>query len=283
VGLGAANVAAALFSGYAVTGGFSRTAVNHQAGARSLLASVLAAALVLLTLLALTPLFTHLPNTVLAAVILVAVTGLIDAGEARRLLRVKKADGWTCLATFFITLFVGLDEGLLSGILLSLVLFVARSSRPRTVVLGRLAGRDEFHDLLRYPEARTDPRIIMIRVDASLYFANARFVEDRIRERLALQPDARWVLMDMSGVNDIDGVAVSTLGDLMEICAQRGVGFAFAGMKAQVRDVAFRAGWSEKVGARMDYPTLARALEALSVRERAGASPPRGAVREPGG
>ncbi len=264
VGLGAANLVAALFSGYAVTGGFSRTAVNYQAGARTRMASVITATLVLLTLLFLTPLFTYLPNALLAAVIIVAVSSLIDGSEAVRLFKIKPADGWTLVVTFAVTLIVGIDQGILTGILFSLVLFVARSSHPRTVVLGYVAADASYRDTLRHPEAVTDPDLMLIRVDASLYFANARFVEDRVREQQALKPDARWVVMDMSGVNDIDAVAVSTLEDLMAQARQRGVRFAFAGMKAQVRDVVVRAGWHEQLGNAMDYPSLGTAIRDVS-------------------
>ncbi len=270
IGLGAANLVAALFSGYAVTGGFSRTAVNYQAGARTRMASVVTAALVLLTLLFLTPLFAYLPKALLAAVIIVAVSGLIDGGEAIRLFKIKPADGWTLVVTFAATLTVGIDQGILTGILFSLVLFVARSSRPRTVVLGYVAADASYRDTVRHPEAVTDPDLILIRVDASLYFANARFVEDRVREQQALKPDARWVVMDMSGVNDIDAVAVSILEDLMAQSRQRGVRFAFAGMKAQVREVVVRAGWHEQLDSALDYPALGAAIRDVSAKENQG-------------
>lgn len=263
VGLGLANMVSSLLSGYTVTGGFSRTAVNYRAGAKTPFAAIVTAAIVLLTLLLLTPLFHYLPNAILGAVIVVAVSGLIDVGEAVRLFRVKKVDGWTLVVTFAVTLTVGIHEGILSGILLSLVLFVARSSRPHTAVLGYVEEQDAYHDRKRYPKATDYPEMIMIRVDASLYFANARFVEDRVREQLATKPEAKWVLMDMSGVNDADAVALSTLSDLMDDCANRGVRFAFAGMKGQVRDVVVRAGWHEKLGKAMDYPTLRAAVHDL--------------------
>ncbi|HOG51905.1 MAG TPA: sulfate permease, partial [Lentisphaeria bacterium] len=210
VGLGMANVVAGLFSGYPVAGGFSRTAVNYQAGARTPLAAVFTAALVLLTMMFLTPLFTHLPNAVLAAIIMSAVVGLIDFQEARRLFNVKKADGWIYIVTFLVTLGLGMDKGLVVGIIFSLALFIRRSARPHLAVLGRV-GEHEFRDLRRYPDAVVDPDVVMLRVDSSLYFANAGFVEERIRAELVQQRTARWVVLDMSGVNDIDGVAVSML------------------------------------------------------------------------
>ena len=256
----AANVEAVLFSGYAVTGGFSRTAVNYQSGARTRLAAVFTAILILLTLLFLTPLFHYLPQAVLAAVIVVAVSGLVDAKAAVRLFRIKRMDGWTLLVTFVVTLGVGIDQGILTGILFSLVLFVARSSHPRTVALGYVAADNSYRDIRRHPAAATDPEMILIRVDASLYFANARFVEDRVRERMAATPRALWVVMDMSGVNDVDAVAVSTLDNLMEEAGDQGVRFAFAGMKAQVREVVERAGWPQRLGMDMDYPSLGTAV-----------------------
>lgn len=266
-GLGAANLVAGIFSGYVVTGGFSRTAVNYQAGAKSPLASVVTAAIVIITLLFLTPLFHYLPNAVLAAIIIVAVIGLIDVKSAVELFRLKKADGWTLLVTFLITLIIGIEEGILAGVIFSLTLFVARSSHPRTAVLGYVEADDTYRDIRRYPEAATNPNMVIIRVDASLYFANARFVEDRVREELARNPDAKWVILDMTGVNDIDGEAVSTLGELMEHFAPHGVRFAFAGMKAQVRDIVQKAGWFSKLHPVTHYPTLrlaAREIQSLS-------------------
>ena len=263
LGLGLANVVTGLFSGYPVTGGFSRTAVSYQAGARTPLAAVFTAALVLLTLLFLTPLFTHLPNAVLAAIIMVAVIGLIDFQEARHLFTVKKADGWTFVVTFIVTLSLGMDKGLLAGIAFSLALFVLRSARPRMAILGRVSEH-EFRDLCQYPDAVTEPMVLMLRFDASLYFANAGFVEERIRSQLVQKSAVRWVLLDMSGVNDIDGVAVSMLTELMRDCASTGVHFAFAGMKAAVRDIVKRAGWENTPREQMFYANLMQALAALA-------------------
>jgi len=261
--LGVANLVSALSSGFFVTGGFSRTAVNYQAGAKTRVASIISALLVFMTLLFLTPMFHYLPNAVLAAVIIVAVIGLIDLREAIHLFKINRSDGWILVVTFMVTLVVGIDPGLLTGILFSLVLFVYRSSHPRTVVLGYVGSEGAFRDIQRYPEAVTHPKLILIRVDASLYFANARFVEDRIRERWVIQQTARWVVMDMSGVNDIDAVAVSTMDELMEDLDHHGVQFAFAGMKRQVRRVVERAGWHERLGKAMEYPTLYAAFQDL--------------------
>ncbi|HUT92441.1 MAG TPA: sulfate permease [Thermoguttaceae bacterium] len=259
--LGLANVAAGLFSGYPVTGGFSRTAVSYSAGAKTLLASLVTAAAVVLTLLFLTPLFHYLPKAVLAAVVIVAVVGLIEVKEGLRLYKVKRADGVTFLVTFLATLILDVEPGVLTGVALSLALFVWRSSRPHMAELGYVAEEGVFRDLARYPNARTYPNVLILRVDASLYFANARFVEDRLRQRLAERQDVAWVLLDMSAANDIDATAVSTLEELIDDYQPRGIGFAFAGMKARVRDLVARAGWKAKYGKRVEYASLKQALE----------------------
>ncbi len=266
-GLGAANVFSGLFSGYVVAGGFSRTAVNYKAGARTPLASVVAAVLVLAVLLFLTPLFYYLPDAVLAAIIFVSIAGLVDYKYALLLFRIKKADGWTLLITFFVTLLVGIEQGILTGIVFSLTLFVARSSRPRTAVLGYVKRENAYRDIRLYPEAQTDPHMIIMRVDASLYFANARYVQERAAEQLAQRPDTKWVILDMSGVNDIDAVALSTLGSIKENFAHHGVTLVFAGMKAQVREVIEKADWHDSTPRQKDFPTLQQAVRRLESKQ----------------
>lgn len=265
LGLGAANLAAGLFSGYPVTGGLSRTAVAYQAGARTQRAAVITAVLILLTLWLLTPLFYYLPNAVLGAVIVMAVTALLDAKEAVRLFRVKRADGLTFLLTFVCTLAVGIDQGLLIGLAFSLGLFIWRSSHPHTAELGYLEPEGVFRNVARYAQATVYPEALILRPDASLYFANMKFLEDRLALDLAGRPQVRWVVLDMSGVNDIDAVSVDVLERMMEAYRHRGVEFAFAAMKGPVRDVVGRAGWEQKLGPRAGYPSLQHALRGIGV------------------
>lgn len=263
--LGLANLGAAVFSGYPVTGGFSRTAVNYQAGARTNLASMVTAAVVTLTLLFLTPLFYYVPKSILAAVIIVAVGGLVDLSTPVRLFRVKAGDGWALVLTFLLTLILGVEVGILSGVGLGLLLFIWRSAHPHTAELGYVESEDAFRDIERYPNARTDPTTLIFRVEASLYFANMQFLEDRLRERIADRPELRWIVMDFSGVNDIDGVAIEALEDLMQTQAEHDIQFLFAGVKATVRDRLAKASWKEQWGDHIDYPTLARVLRDIGV------------------
>ncbi len=272
VGLGAASLAASFFSGYPVTGGFSRTAVNYQAGARTQLASLITSGFVLLTLLFLTPLFHHLPKAVLGAVIIVAVVDLIDVRQAVYLFRVKKSDGAVFLVTFLCTLGVGLDRGLLIGMVFSLGLFIWRSSHPHTAELGYLRSEGVFRNVDRYPEAKRNPEVLILRPDASLFFANMKFLEDRLARDLAGRPGVKLILLDLSGVNDIDAVSIDELEELMEAYVHQEIRFAFAGMKGPVRDLVARAGWEAKYGESYQYPSIPHALAAFGY-ARDGGSP----------
>lgn len=265
IGLGMADLAAALFGGYPVTGGFSRTAVNNQAGARIRLASIITAVVVMLTLVLLTGLFYHLPNAVLGAIVLVAVAGLFDWRQAVRLFKLKPADGWTFLLTFVATLSLGIETGILSGVALSLGLFIRRSAHPHTAELGYLDSEGVFRDIRRYPHARSFKGVLIGRVDASLYFANTKFLGDWFDHSLAGRDDIRWVVVDMSGVNDIDALGIETLEHMTEIYRTRGVRFAFAAMKGPVRDLAQRADWGRKYGPHCSYPSVERALQGIGV------------------
>jgi sulfate permease, SulP family len=262
-GLGAANVAAGLFSGYPVTGGFSRSAVNYQAGARTPLASVVTALLVGITLVAFTSLFRYLPSAVLAAIVMVAVYGLIDAKEPVRLFRLRRVDGWTLVLTFAATLLIGIEQGIVLGVAFSLLVFVWRSAYPHTAQLGWLARERVFRNVARYPEARTFPGILIMRVDASLYFANMAFLDRYVREHAVAPPDVRAIVMDFSGVNDMDAVAVETLEALIATLDGHGMELHVAAMKGPVRDITARAGWPEKYGSRIAHLSLQDALEHL--------------------
>jgi SulP family sulfate permease len=262
-GLGLANIVSSVVSGYPVTGGFSRTAVSYQAGARTGLASIFTAVILILTILFLTPLFYYLPNTVLAAIIMVAVIGLIDVRGAKHLLQVKKIDGWTFLLTFIATLALGSQRGILTGMAFSLLVFIWRSSHPHTAEMGYLEKEDIFRNLERFPEAKTFPEVLILRIDASLYFANMAFFENLLRKRIVDGPDVKWILIDLSGVNDIDAVAIDALEEIMKDYQEKGINFVFAGMKGPVRDLVDKAGWNTKYGQRIKYLSIKQALRGI--------------------
>lgn len=282
-GLGLANLAAGVLSAFPVTGGFSRSAVNHQAGARSPLASVVTALLVALTLLALTPLFVNLPQAALAGLVMVAVTGLIDLREPGHLWRVRRSDALTLLITFAATLLIGVEPGLLAGIAFSLAVFVWRSAFPHIAVMGRLDEQGVWRNVARYPEVRLSRQLVVLRPDASLYFANATYLRDVVERALAERPDAMGLVLDLSAVNDVDAVGLESLERLMAELDQRGLEVHLAGMKGPVRDVAARAGWSQRHAARAYHLGLDQAVAAAEAAcaHRRGSVPPAGDATHP--
>ena len=269
-GLGLANIAAALFSGYPVTGGFSRSAVNHGAGARTQLSSVVTALLVLLALAAFTPLFYYLPNAVLAAIVITAVYGLIDAKTPARLFGLKPVDGWTLVVTFATTLVAGVQWGVPVGVVFSLLVFVWRAAYPHTAELGYLPEKGAFRNLKRFPDAETFPGTTILRVDASLYFANMAFLGSLLRDAISDNPDLRRIVLDFSGVNSMDAVAADTMEELLGELELRGVSVHIAAMKGPVRDIAARAGWHERFGPAIEHFSLEDALESLGLRNPQG-------------
>jgi anti-anti-sigma regulatory factor len=228
-GLGLANLVAGVVAAFPVTGGFSRSAVNAQAGARSGLASVVTAGLVLLTLLLLTPAFRDLPQAVLGAIVVVAVAGLVDLREPRHLWRLRRSDGAVWGLTFAGTLLVGVETGLVVGIAVSLVWFVVRSAFPHVARVGWLATEGVWRNLLRYPEAWAPPGVEVLRFDAALYFANVGFLRDTVERTLEARPDLEGLVLDLGGAHDIDAVGVETLHQLLVDLERRGVRTAVAG------------------------------------------------------
>ncbi|MFC4713309.1 SulP family inorganic anion transporter [Planococcus dechangensis] len=267
VGLGLANVGGSFFAGYPVTGGFSRSAVNYQAGARTPLATIITAFLIILTLLFFTGLFYYLPNAVLAAIIMVAVYSLIDIKEAKNLFKVNKVDGWTWMLTFLATLFIGIEQGIIIGVIFSLIVFIRRSAYPHVAELGYLPDQQVYRNTKRYPEAEVDPEVLIFRVDESLYFANMTFLEDKLCARVAEKPQTKWIVFDFSSVNSIDAVAVHALEELMEQCHSGKVDIVFAGIKNTVLDVLKRAEWDTKYPEKIYAMTIEQSLASIKREE----------------
>lgn len=237
LGLGAANLASGLVGGYPVTGGFSRTAVNAAAGARTRLAGVVTALIMLLVLVALTPLFTRLPQATLGAVVLVAVAGLVDVREMRYIRAVKPTDALTLAGAFVATLALGVELGIAVSAIGSAVVVFARMMRPHTAVLGRLPGPDVYRNVDRYPEATRTPGVVVVRFDVSLSYLNVEFMKDRIRGLVDAASAPHALVLDLSGVNDIDSSAVTTLRELIDELAEQDVTVHLAAAKGPVRDV----------------------------------------------
>ncbi|MGI9356180.1 MAG: SulP family inorganic anion transporter, partial [Rhizobiaceae bacterium] len=263
IGLGAANIGASLTGGYPVTGGFSRSLVNFTAGAVTPLASIITAVLVAIAVLLFTPLLYYLPKATLAAIIVVAVASLIDWMTFRHAWIYNKADAASLLATFFAVLTIGVELGIVVGIALSIVLYLWRTSKPHMAVVGRVGKTEHFRNILRH-EVETQEHILAVRVDESLYFANAAYLEDTLLADVADHPQVKHLVLIMSAVNFIDASALETIETLMERLRDSGVTLHLAEIKGPVMDSLDRVQFVEKMEAGKVYLTTHQAITDLT-------------------
>ncbi|KAL9226094.1 hypothetical protein vseg_001944 [Gypsophila vaccaria] len=237
-GLGVANIAGSFFSAYPTTGSFSRSAVNHESGAKTGFAGIITGIIIGCALMFLTPLFEEIPQCALAAIVISAVMGLVDYEEAMLLWRVDKKDFSLWIITFASTLFLGIEIGVLIGVGVSLAFVIHESANPRIAVLGRLPGTTIYRNTQQYPEAYTYNGIVVVRVDAPMYFANTSFIKDRLREYESNIDDfmrrgpeveqVHFVIIEMSPVTYIDSSAAQALKDLYHEYKSRGIQIVIA-------------------------------------------------------
>jgi SulP family sulfate permease len=261
IGLGAANVSAAVSGGYPVTGGFARSVVNFDAGARTPLAGVMTAVGIGLTALLLTPLFHQLPKATLAATIIVAVLSLIDLGTIKRTWAYSKTDFAAMAATILLTLGLGVEAGIMAGVGLSLVLFLVRAARPHIAVVGQVPGTEHFRNVLRHTVV-TSPTVFSVRVDESLYFANARWLEDTLYDRAVADPKIKHVVLICAAVNQIDASALESLESLTHRLADAGVTFHLSEVKGPVMDALKRSDFLDHLTGQV-FLTQYQAMTAL--------------------
>ena len=235
VALGASNLGAAFSGGFPVTGGFARSVVNFDAGAQTPAAGVFTAVGILLAALLLTPALYFVPQATLAATIIVAVLSLVDLSIFKHTWAYSKADFAAVLATVLFTLGAGVEAGLIAGVLLSLALFLYRTSRPHIAVVGRVPGTEHFRNVLRH-RVDVSPILLGLRVDESLYFANARALEDRINEEVAARPALQHVVLQCSAINDIDASALESLEAIDGRLHDAGILLHFSEVKGPVMD-----------------------------------------------
>jgi SulP family sulfate permease len=265
VAVGAANAAGGVFQAFPVAGGFSRSAVNYQAGARTPVASLVTALVVGATALVLTALFFHLPKAVLASIVVVAVLGLIDRRTPLSAWRARRTDGVAVGLTFVVTLLLGVEPGLAAGVLFSLAVFLWRSARPHTAELGRVPGSEIYRNTTRH-DVGTDPSVLVLRVDGPLYFANAERLEDQVLDAVERRERLRAVLLDASVISDTDADGSHALGRLRERLADRGVALHLATVRGPVRDLLDRAGaWQPFAAAGAVHRDVAAAVAALDL------------------
>ncbi len=264
IGQGLANMVGSLGQSYPVSGSFSRSAVNFNAGAMTGMSAVFTALIVLITLMFLTPLLYHLPQAVLAAVIMMAVFGLINFKAIKHAWQAHLHDGLAAVVTFIATLAFAphLDNGIMLGAGMAIVLFLYRSMKPRVAILGRFKD-GTLRDVKMNPDLVTDDKILAIRYDGSLYFANVSFFEDAILEAQAHKPEAQFILIVGDGINQVDASGEEVLHHVISRLRGNGVGIVFSGLKKQVLDTLSRTGLSNVIGEENIFPTADLALESI--------------------
>ncbi|XBH69276.1 hypothetical protein VPH35_097206 [Triticum aestivum] len=257
-GLGLSNICGSFFSAYPATGSFSRSAVNHESGAKTGLSGIIMGIIICSALLFMTPLFTDIPQCALAAIVISAVTGLVDYEEAIFLWGIDKKDFFLWAMTFTTTLTFGIEIGVLVGVGFSLAFVIHESANPHIAVLGRLPGTTVYRNTLQYPEAYTYNGIVVVRVDAPIYFANISYIKDRLREYELKLPNSNrgpdvgrvyFVILEMSPVTYIDSSAVQALKDLHQEYKARDIQIAIANPNRQVHLLLSRAGIIDMIGA----------------------------------
>jgi SulP family sulfate permease len=233
--LGGSNLSAAFTGGFPVTGGFARSVVNFEAGAVTPAAGIYTAVGITLASLFLTPALFYLPQATLAATIIVAVLSLVDFGILKSTWRFSKLDFIAVAATLLGTLFIGVETGLVMGVVTSLALFLFRASRPHIATVGLVPGTEYFRNVQRH-DVLISPKLLCLRVDASMFFANARAIEDRINAEVATRPDLEHVLLQCSAVNDIDASALESLETIAARLNDAGITLHFSEIKGPVMD-----------------------------------------------
>ena len=235
IGLGAANIGSALSGGFPVTGGFSRSVVNFDAGAQTPAAGAFTAIGIALAALFLTPLLYFLPQATLAATIIVAVLSLIDLPAIKRTWQYSRSDFSAMLVTILLTLSQGVEMGIMAGVGLSLLLFLYRTSQPHSAIVGLVTGTEHFRNIERY-QVETQPQLLTLRMDESLYFANARHLEDRIYALIVSQPAVKHLVLMCPAVNLIDASALESLEAINHRLQDSGVTFHLSEVKGPVMD-----------------------------------------------
>ena len=235
IGLGAANVGAAFTSGFPVTGGFSRSVVNYDAGAETPAAGAFTAIGLGVASIFLTTLIFYLPKATLAATIIVAVLALVDFSILKKTWIYSKADFAAVAATMSFTLIMGVELGVIAGVLISILSHIYKSSRPHIAIVGQVPGTEHYRNVLRH-DVLVNPQVLTIRVDESLYFANTRFLEDRIYSEVAKQSELKHVILMCSAVNAIDMSALESLELINERLKLGGIKFHLSEVKGPVMD-----------------------------------------------
>lgn len=243
IALGISNMVGSLFKAYPSASSFSRSAINHESGAKTGMAALISVVMVIITLLFLTPLFYHLPKTVLAAIIIVAVFGLINFKEAAFLWRANNLDFWLMLSTFLATLLLGIEYGITVGVGLSLIVLIFRTSRPYVTELGKVPNSNFYRNRNRFEEVIIDDDILIFRFDAQIFYANSGYFRDNLDQMADRKGKLlKLIVLDAESINRVDSTGLEMLKERIKYYQKKDIIFYFAGVKGPVRDDFFRSG-----------------------------------------
>ena len=243
IALGISNMVGSLFKAYPSASSFSRSAINYESGAKTGMAALISVVMVLITLLFLMPLFYYLPKTVLSAIIIVAVFGLVNFKEAGFLWKANQLDFCLMLSTFIATLFLGIEFGIITGVGLSLIVLIFRTSRPYVVELGKVPNSNFYKNKERFEEVVLDEDVLVFRFDAQLFYANASYFRDRLEQMMDNKGSAlKLIVLDAESINRVDSTGVEMLKERILFCQKKGIIFYLAGVKGPVRDDLFKSG-----------------------------------------
>jgi SulP family sulfate permease len=262
VGLGTANIASAISGGYPVAGGFGRSMVNFSAGANSPLASIFTAILVAITLLSLTPYFFYLPKAVLGAIIILAVIQLIDFNTFKHAWSYDRADAFSMIITFTSVLIIDVETGIVTGAIISIALYLHRSSQPHIAIVGQVGNTEHYRNIDRH-QVKTDKRILAIRVDENLYFANTNYLEDTIMRLVADNPSVDHVLLICSSISFIDTSALESIDNIHYRLEKAGIKLHFTEIKGPVMDRLNKTAFIKRLGEENIYLSTHQAMAAL--------------------
>ena len=265
VGLGSANIVTSFFGGFPVSGGFSRSVVNFDAGAATPAAGLITAVLVTLVALFFTPLLFWLPKVSLAAIILVAVIPLVDFSMLQKSWRYSKADFTAVFFTLSLTLLVGVEFGIAAGVLASILIHLYKTSQPHVAVVGRVAGSEHFRNVKRH-DVETFENLLSIRIDESLYFANTRYLEELVFKLVAKQPNVEHVILMFTAVNAVDLSALETLAKINDTLSELGISLHLSEVKGPIMDRLEQTEFFRALSGNC-YLSQNRAVEALKDRE----------------
>lgn len=260
IALGASNLIGSFFQSFPVTGGFSRSAVNYQAGANTPLASVISAILVALTLLFLTPLFYYLPNAILAAVIMVAVSGLVDLAYAKQLWKDNKIEFILLLTTFIITATFDMVTGIVSGIILSILILLYKAAYPHIAPLGRVKNHHEFRNLTRFQDLETWDRVLVYRIDAPITFINIQYLKEYIENAVRSSKGTEHIIIDAGPVSYLDASGAEGIREILTFLNEQKVNFLLCDVIGPVRDVLYKTRLIDDIGEQHIFLSLKEAL-----------------------